>query len=233
VHILNNLTSKEKTLHSIIAELKLFPALLPFPKITWDNIKFHPESIEILETFELLGGKTSTPIWQNLLPVFYFENLIICLDDETAFNRYRKITLQSSVYSHLKIRFNKFNYTRFCRSKESECLKSARTGNDWNNNALVSVFGESDPQGQLYDNGSNVWKNKAFSDFMLDCIPLFYPNFTIVRISVWDEILINGKITQLNNFILQPDIHERNALKRMLKKHLGIIDKEDLFTFKS
>lgn len=227
------MTPKEQSLYNILSNLKLFPALTRFPNLNWNELKYQSNSIEIIEVFELLGGKTNIPQWQMTKPVFYFENLIICLDDEISFNRYRKITLQSDIYKHSKVKFNVSNYLRYCRTKEAECLKAARSNNVWNDKILESVFGESDPPGQLYDRGSNVWKQRAFNDFMIDCLPIFYKNFVIMRISVWDEILIHGKITPINNFILQPNINEQNALKRLIEKNLEIKNKENLFNFKS
>lgn len=224
------LTPKEKTLRRACSALNLLTSVVPFPLFHWDKIRFHPESIEILEAFEMLGGKGIPKFSFSINEAFYFNGFYLVLDDVSSFNQFRKSTLKLSLYDEKMPFSSKANYLKYCRVRENECLKSARTKLEWSNAELDAVYGESDLLGQLYDKGASVWKQRAFNDFVLDCFSLFF-QIKIVRIAVWDEIFINGKITPLNDFIAHPSEDEFLAIVKLLKKRLQQADimKADLF----
>ena len=68
-------------------------------------------------------------------------------------------------------------------------MKAGRYGEKWCNSSTEKLFGKSSINGDLNGNGSSRWKQRAFYDFLKDISYLFM-DINIIRISVWDEIII-------------------------------------------
>lgn len=117
-------------------------------------------------------------------------NVAVELDEERHFNRYRRRTLDSRLYSQLPL-FPLAVYREYCDKREAECLSSARYGGYWSNRSCVSQFGLAAPEGDLEGHGSPRWKQRAFYDFVKDLSPLVL-GIPLARVSIWDLVQANG-----------------------------------------
>ncbi len=142
---------------------------------------------EIQRVYESLGGiliDYPTPR-QHWKPDFTFESSIVELDEERHFNRFRNMTLQSSVYDNLSS-LNVKKYMTLCKRYEAKCLKSASWGGNWENPSTNKQFGDSDPEGYLGDKGSSRWKQRAFYDYLKDVSALI-TGIPVLRFSIWEQ----------------------------------------------
>ncbi len=155
-----------------------------FPKISQFELEYAGLEEEVYRVYKLLGGTMEQiPInykWDIKCPDFCLE-----LDEERHFNRYRALTLDSPIYWDYKW-FSVQNYKRYCSDKEILCLKSASFGSYWKNNSTEKAFLESSEEGNLSDNGSSRWRQRAFYDFLKD-INSIIRNKPVIRISIYDE----------------------------------------------
>jgi len=111
--------------------------------------------------------------------------LVVELDEELHFNRYRARTLRFPWTLDLPWRET---YLRHCRDREPECLAAGRWGKRWTNPSCESMFGPPDTAGMLDGAGSPRWKQRALYDAMKDVVALQSANLRLCRLSVWDQI---------------------------------------------
>lgn len=113
-------------------------------------------------------------------------DFVVELDEERHFNRYRFLTLNSKFYENCRY-FDVSVYKELCQSKEKECLKAAGWRKNWKSDSTIKQFGMGDSEGQLGNNGSPRWKQRAFYDYLRD-ISSEIMNVPIIRISIWESI---------------------------------------------
>lgn len=172
----------------------------------------------VLNVYRELGGS------QSDLPDMFFEwnfsepKKIIVLDDPLTFNRYRALTLREKLYENLTW-FPLENYRRFCRNYEKECLKSGMANGIWSNKIANLHFGNASDPGDFFKNGSTGWKLQAFKDFVEDYVAV-QKGFKIIRLSVYDNLMIEKKLVRLDSILEKPDHpyyeHVLNYVKRKL-----------------
>ena len=139
----------------------------------------------VLETYKLLGGQL------NSLPIKYGPwdistyNFIIELDEERHFNRYRLQTLNSDIYKNNYLGFSVKAYKNYCESFENECTKAASWGKNWKNDSTEKMFNKSGNEGDLTNNGSSRWRQRAYYDFLKDITSKIYST-PIYRVSIYD-----------------------------------------------
>lgn len=132
-------------------------------------------------------------------------NFIIELDEEQHFNRYRSVTLQSSIYDHYKW-FDVKSYIGYCQSQENNCLKKAIRGGYWKNDSTEKQFGIAADNGDFSGNGSPRWKQRAFYDFCKD----FYSVVTqipVYRFSIYDNIETSNGLIPLGDALAFLDVN--------------------------
>lgn len=106
------------------------------------------------------------------------EGLVVELDEEQHFNRYRAATL--AVLTDAALPWSS-SYAGYCAGMERRC--TARRG-WWTNPSSERVFGPSDPEGVFAAHGSARWKQRAFNDALKDLAP----DVRLARISIYDVI---------------------------------------------
>jgi hypothetical protein len=145
-------------------------------------------SDEINRMYRKLGG---------ILPVapikfgkfdFVCSDFILEFDEEQHFNRYRKMTLESSVYPSNG--FDLDQYKKNCYEKEGDCLKKATFGKYWTSPSTEKQFGLSNNNGNLDLNGSARWKQRAYYDFLKDAWAKS-ENIKLLRFSLYETTEIN------------------------------------------
>lgn len=114
------------------------------------------------------------------------EGILVELDEERHFNRYRARTLRSPVYERLTA-FPLTAYRAFCVQHESACLASASYGGYWSNKSCEAMFGKASKPRDLAGAGAPRWKQRAFYDYLKDLAPLC-GHGPMVRLAVWDEL---------------------------------------------
>ena len=150
-----------------------FPGLLE-PTASW-----------VLETYKQLGGVLDMPTLKPLgwdIPTT--SGLIVELDEEQHFNRYRATTLNMRWAADLPWRDD---YLAYCAEYESVALKSHSGGGFWTTDGAVAQFGPADPTRALEQTGSPRWKQRAVYDAMRDAAAVA-GSVTLARLSVHDRV---------------------------------------------
>ncbi len=156
-----------------------------------------------IDTYKNLDGKESFPVFTQKGYFFETTKFAISFDEQLSFNKYRIKTLRSEIYTQFKgIKLEK--YRSYCKKYERECLKSGTSSGVWTNLNSEYHFGKSEAPGDLGLNGSSGWKMNACVDYLQDIYSL-YAGKRLLRISVWDEILINKKLLRIGDLLNTPD----------------------------
>jgi len=156
------------------------------PKIRAEDIADARLTDEVYRVYASLGGcLQAVPLnpgaWDMIV-----DDVPVELDEERHFNRYRGVTLQSSVYREWK-GFDLPLYQRFCAEREQDCLRAAGFGGYWTNPSCERMFGAASDPKVLDEPGPSRWKQRAFYDFLKDVQGLIEKR-PVVRFSVWEEI---------------------------------------------
>lgn len=164
---------------------------------------------EVTRVYRRLGGRLEeTPINYGNWDIST-RKLIIELDEERHFNRYRLLSLSSVIYADYR-GFSISDYSRFCVDREPECLGAAKYGGYWKNQSSEKMFPKSNSYGDLTGNGSSRWRQRAYYDFLRDVTSLV-TDIPLVRVSIYDkfrnqtlnDILKNRDKNSLSDFICE------------------------------
>jgi hypothetical protein len=171
---------------------------------------------ELKTTFYELGG-VGEEMPFHLPPVdIEVAGVLIQIDDELSFNRYRNITLRSNVYKkYSEARVE--NYKRFCRQYEKECLKAGVRKGIWSNHLSENYFGASSDPGDFFGKGSSGWKFKAFQDYLQD-FAAFVTHKKILRISTFENLMIEGKLLRLDKILeTSQSSHQKHIINFLMR----------------
>ena len=133
-----------------------------------------------------LGGREPTPVlrpgpWDLALS----DGLVIELDEELHFNRYRQATLNPNWTRALPWHDP---YVAHCRTREAECLTGGQWGKRWTNQSCERMFGPADPPGALGERGAPRWKQRALYDALKDAYVLAGQGPPLARVSIYDSV---------------------------------------------
>lgn len=191
---------------------KITTRTIPFPD--FNSILNSNYNDEVIRIYKELGGV------EDVFPCnlrkwdLEFDNIPIELDEYLHFNRYRKITLSSSIYNELSS-FPLDRYIFLCNKYENNCLKAGSYGGKWTNNSCEKQFGKPSNKGDLNGNGSPRWKQRAFYDFIKDLTPLLF-NIPLVRISIWDELELNSRKILIKDILDDCDYFASDAINNLI-----------------
>lgn len=162
------------------------PGDYEIPRLTVKELKRQGVYNEFFFVYRNLGGvMDEIPIKFGSWDIVY-EDFILELDEEQHFNRYRRITLDSWIYS-VDPYFNLNQYKYYCKIYEDNCLHKASYGKYWASNSTIHQFGPASQIGDLNGNGSPRWKQRAFYDYLRDIYSVVY-KIPVVRISIYDKV---------------------------------------------
>ncbi|WP_319431852.1 hypothetical protein [Mycobacterium sp. RTGN5] len=113
------------------------------------------------------------------------DGLVVELDEELHFNRYRFSTLHPVESANLPWRDD---YLDFCRLYEGHCLQAGKWGKRWTSSSCEAMFGPPGQAGALQDAGSPRWKQRALYDAIKDIAASDILTLHLARLSVWDTI---------------------------------------------
>jgi len=163
--------------HRLAAERPLAPRLDSMP----------PEAAErVLDLYRALGGSAEEfvvfrpGVWDIVLA----DGLIVELDEEQHFNRYRHATLEPAWSDALPWASD---YRRYSGEHEASALKKARRGGYWASRSTERMFGPADAPGVFGDSGSPRWKQRALYDAMRDALAAS-GEVRLARVAVWDAV---------------------------------------------
>lgn len=171
------------------------------------------------ESFSLLGGKGKAPLLDNLKFDFKINRFVFLYDDAVHFNRYRLLTLKSSVYNIFSFSWTDA-YKRLCRNFEKECLKSGLQERIWKGPPLASkVFGPSDIPGDLSGFGSSGWKLNAYNDVQYDLLSRLH-GYKLIRIPMYENLMIGGGLKKIDDLLLQPSESTYPGIVNWIKRKM-------------
>ncbi|MEJ7846986.1 MAG: hypothetical protein WKF92_02740 [Pyrinomonadaceae bacterium] len=181
------------------------------------NSALHPE---IQKVYKKLNGQLET------YPVQYrgfdikLPGCVVEFDEEQHFNRYRQLTLNSTIYEYNNS-FSTEEYKTFCVEFENQCLNRASYGKYWKTNSTENQFGESSGNGMLEENGgSSRWKQRAFYDFLRDAGQQV-GNYKLIRVSIHEVIGDTSVREILGNNLRQ---YFADLVKMIEQKRIGACD---------
>ncbi|MEH0153817.1 hypothetical protein V6R21_06695 [Limibacter armeniacum] len=194
-------------------------AIDPIEKLTWDEIKKSALLEDVTYIYESLGGKgdlsrLKAPDWHIELD----GNIVLQLDEQLHFNRFRNLTLRSAIYREDQ-GFSVQKFRTYSRKKEDECLKTGTQAKYWTTPFAEKHFGEGARQGDLKGGGAPAWKLLAFLDYWQDLTAALKP-VKVIRISIWDELMLGGKLVSINDILTNPAEKEAEALVSYLKRRV-------------
>jgi hypothetical protein len=142
---------------------------------------------EVAGLYRELGGRKEPGslrpgAWDVLV-----DGVLVELDEQLHFNRYRAVTLQARSYTRMS-RFPLASYQSFCETREDVCLRHGKGQGRWTNSSTEAHFGPAGPRGGLSGNGSPRWKQRAVYDLMKDLTQLDAGAAPLARISIWDPL---------------------------------------------
>jgi len=158
---------------------------------------------EIKRVYSALGGIMSNfPLNLRKWDI-EADGIAVELDEDLHFNRYRGLTLHSTIYDSLPC-FPRSEYMSYCSDHESDCVSAGSYGGKWTNNSCEAQFGKAATKGDLSGNGSPRWKQRAFYDFIKDLTPLVLA-IPVARISIWDSLDIGNRTVTVGDALREYD----------------------------
>lgn len=141
---------------------------------------------ELHSLYVALGGIQERP---NLRPGSWdlsIDGVLLELDEELHFNRYRHVSIENQTGSRLPWADE---YLDACVRYEANCLRAGRWGARWTSRSSERMFGEAATPGVLDESsGAPRWKQRALYDAMKDAAARASPGQRVARLSVWDTV---------------------------------------------
>lgn len=139
--------------------------------------------------------------------------VVIALDDELQFNRYRLQTLQSPVYS-LPLIDDLNRYRGYCHGMQETVAPAENPSKD--RNSVTKISGTQE----------NLLKFQAVNDFMQDLLPLVH-YVPLLRLSVYDQIETPLGRKSLHTLLIEDNRQNFELLADYFIRHLN--DLEEAF----
>lgn len=180
-------------------------------KLTVRDIKTSQYYYEVLDVYKCLGGiLPDIPCNLNKGDI-ELPDIIVELDEEQHFNRYRLVTLESPIYNELK-KFPIDEYKLICKEHERACRTN---GKFWTNNPCEIQFGNAGERGILDGLGAPRWKQRAFYDFLKDVSGLMIGT-QYVRVSIYDTVKYSGEVKTVDYVIRNKEQNGIDAIKGLI-----------------
>lgn len=177
----------------------------------------------IQETLQSLGGNSETiekiKLSFNTIHLFEHDKHLF-YEPGYLFNRYRMITLRSSLYDQFQpLDIQKAR--NYCRTKEGEALKSGLNSEIWGLSGTETLFGASEPAGDFSGSGSSGWKFLALAQLIADCY-FFENRMFIKRITPYDSLMSEGKIFQIAQPLRLQNLQHKAPIINYIARQLQV-----------
>ena len=179
-------------------------------------------SSPLLAAYQALGGQQATFPLPRLTWPMVFDGLYLVLDEGEQFQRYRLQTLRSPIYAQLP-NFPLMHYRRWARKEAPTGEKILANAQRWTHTAAERAFGEPAPIGDFGAGGSPGGKWLAWEALLQDCLPLTLPaskSVAVVRLSVYEELMVSGNRLSLGKLLLQPERLKPEILQNYLLRRI-------------
>lgn len=166
----------------------------------------------IKDLLEVLGGDhdAATRLRPGSWDLALDGGLLVELDEELHFNRYRGHTLQAPWANELP--WTK-PYLEYCNLEEERCLAAAKWGQRWTNPSCERMFGVASQPGDFDDGGGAPrWKQRALYDAVKDAFAMSQSEHRLARVSVHD--IVDG--TTLEQVLRTPTPEHGVAVARLV-----------------
>jgi hypothetical protein len=153
----------------------------PVPRWSDDESR---ESARTIDMYRQLGGVGTHP---RLAPGKWdlsFQDLVVELDEELHFNRYRLATFSRGWSDALPW---SGEYREFCSAHESSCVSAGSWGKRWTTASTERQFGPAGAPKDLTGPGAPRWKQRALYDSMKDELAAS-GGVRLARLSVHDTV---------------------------------------------
>lgn len=140
----------------------------------------------VKDCYRKLGGRVENPRLRPGAWDLVVNNVMVELDEDLHFNRYRALTLDSETYSMLA-GFPLGDYRSYAAAREADCLAAGSYGGKWTNASCERHFGPAGSLRDLRGAGAPRWRQRALYDFMKDLAPL-QDGTMVARIAIWDPL---------------------------------------------
>lgn len=172
-----------------------------------------PESISVRidEVYRALDGnpdalRRARPGAFDLCVATAAEPLIIELDEEQHFNRYRAATLD---FPWAEVLPWSAAYRDYSRLHEADLARKFISGGRWTNDSAPRFFGAASAPGDFTGVGSPRWRQRAFYDVVKDLLP----GIRLARIAVFD--VVDGR--SVNTILRSKDHSAAAAIRRLVE----------------
>jgi hypothetical protein len=140
---------------------------------------------ELSALYRQLGGLQNAPMFAPGGWDLTFEGgLVVELDEQLHFNRYRALTLATSWSAGLPWTEA---YLEQCHCHEDRCLKDGRTQQRWTNRSSARMF-TGGPPCDLDGDGAPRWKQRALYDALKDSAIVCGCDLRLARLSIYDQV---------------------------------------------
>lgn len=169
---------RAEALRDLLVDAGLRPALAAPPRPSGVGHR-----AELLGLYRRLGGLQDAPSLQpGAWDLVFDDGLVVELDEELHFNRYRALTLGTSWSAELP--WTK-HYLYYCADKEGDCVAAGSWGKRWSNDSCARMF-SGGAAGDLGGEGAPRWKQRALYDAIKDTAPAAL-GVALARVSVYDD----------------------------------------------
>ena len=189
--------------------------------IEWTDLKKMGLANEVKRTYMRLGGILPEPPLSFGKWDISIDGFLVELDEEQHFNRYRASTFDSFIY-HCENGFDSSVYSKYCAKYEIACIKKASWGKYWTSPSTERQFGSPGINGNLDGKGSPRWRQRAYYDYLRDVFALI-KRIPVIRISVYDQIIVNGKICTAGNILSGSSQSELNEIVKFIERKVDRI----------
>lgn len=164
-----------------------------------------------------LGGRPDQggPLRPGAWDLAFSDGLLIELDEELHFNRYRALTLGTDWATDLPWTAD---YLRHASSAEPSCLAAGRWGRRWTSPSCEAMFGPASSPGDFSGGGAPRWKQRALYDALKDACALSSPAYRLARLSVHDDV--GGRT--LGQVLAAPGTQSPDQLEELLERRTTI-----------
>lgn len=180
-----------------------------------------PDLLDLLEELGLESSKNLEKLIISVQMIYlYEEKWHIFLEPDFHFNRYRLITLRSSLYDRA-FSFDLQKVRSFCRTKEREAAKSGYQKDIWANSVAEQIFGKSEDPGDFTGKGSAGWKLNALANYLFD----FYSrqkDFNLVKLNYFDTLMAQGKLETIGKHLKLKNKEFNKPIQQYLSRKMGL-----------
>lgn len=174
------------------------------PPPTSRGVRHQPAHVQdrVREVYAVLGGAADQfdaarpGGWDMAFDRPDGTSLVVELDEEQHFNRYRLATLQSAALTDAGLPWGE-EYATYCVDHEHRLLPGWGRGKRWTSTSSERFFGPAQPPGDFTGVGSPRWRQRAFYDACKDLDPAV----RLARISIYDSLDSGGTLeTRLRSY---------------------------------